>query len=267
MMYESIGKKDGAWAGMTAGRIQDVGDREGSVFVVPVGSTEQHGNHLPVITDTVLVEAVVDAAIQKLDDLPVVVTPPVWFGFSPHHLSFGGTLSADFATLRSMLENVARTGLRNGFDAVIFVNGHGGNGPLINTVVSTVGTTTQAEVLGTTYFELATGETEDLRNSPPGGMAHGGEFETSLMLAVRPDLVADHSARDGTPMDERYEWSGQDLLDEGPVAVYRPFDTYSDSGAIGAPKEATTETGKRILSAISEELAALFVAIHTSNSE
>nr|WP_241430629.1 creatininase family protein [Haloferax elongans] len=251
---------------MTAREVRDIGSQPGSIMVIPVGSIEQHGNHLPVVTDSLLVEAMVDAAVERTDDVPLVVSPTVWSGFSPHHLPFGGTLSLDFENLRAVLEDIAHTGLENGFDAVLFVNGHGGNGPLIGSVVSTVGVDTDAEVLGTTYFELASDRIEALRDTETGGMAHGGEFETSLMLAVRPDLVGDTSKRDGEPMDEHYRWAGQDLLDGGSVGVYRSFDVYSNSGAIGLPEEASAEKGERIRSIIGEELASLLRAIHENNA-
>ncbi|ELZ79091.1 creatinine amidohydrolase [Haloferax larsenii JCM 13917] len=266
MMYNTIGRRESEWAGMTAREVRDIGSQSGSIMVIPVGSIEQHGNHLPVVTDSLLVEAMVDAAVERTDDVPLVVSPTVWSGFSPHHLPFGGTLSLDFENLRAILENIAHTGLENGFDAVLFVNGHGGNGPLIGSVVSTVGVDTDAEVLGTTYFELASDRIEALRDTETGGMAHGGEFETSLMLAVRPDLVGDISERDGEPMDEHYQWAGQDLLDGGSVGVYRSFDVYSNSGAIGLPEEASAEKGERIRSIIGEELASLLRAIHENNA-
>ncbi|ELZ98044.1 creatinine amidohydrolase [Haloferax mucosum ATCC BAA-1512] len=266
MMYDTIGRGEHEWAGMTAPEVRAIGSEPGSILVIPVGSIEQHGNHLPVVTDSLLVEAMVDAAMERLDDVPVAVSPTVWSGFSPHHLTFGGTLSLDFEHLRAILEDIATTGLENGFDAVLFVNGHGGNGPLIGSVVSTVGVDTDAEVLGTTYFELAADRIEALRDSETGGMAHGGEFETSLMLAVRPDLVGDPDERDGEPMDEQYRWAGQDLLDGGSVGVYRSFDAYSESGAIGSPGEASAEKGDRFRSIIGDELASLLAAIHEQNA-
>jgi creatinine amidohydrolase len=264
MLYESIGEKPHEWAGKTAGEVQSIGQQDGSVLVVPVGSIEQHGNHLPVATDTILVEAIVDAALGRLDDEPVLVTPTVWSGFSPHHLGFGGTLTLEFDHMRSALEDIAHTGLQNGFDAIIFVNGHGGNIAMISTVTSTVGVDADAEVLGLTYFQLATEEIQNLRDSDTGGMAHGGEFETSLMLAVRPDLVAE-GGWDATMWDEHYEWGGSDLVEGGPLSVYRPFEAYSDTGAIGAPAEASAKKGERIREIIGTELAAVFVAIHEAN--
>ena len=267
MIYDSIGTTDHEWAGKPYAAVRAVAERDGSVLVVPVGSIEQHGHHLPVATDTILVDAVVHGAAERTgSDVPVLVTPPVWCGFSPHHLPFGGTLSLDLEDLRAVLEDVAETGLENGFDAVCFVNGHGGNAALIDAVVSTVGTSTDAEVLGTTYFTLATEEIESLRDSDTGGMAHGGEYETSLMLHLRPDLVADEAQREGTLWDEHYEWGGRDLLEGGPVAVYRSFDEYSESGAIGAPELASAGKGERIYEVVTSELAAVLVAIHEYNA-
>lgn len=267
MIYDSIGSTDDEWAGKPYAAIGDTAEADGSVLVVPVGSVEQHGHHLPVATDTILVDAMVHGGSEQAgEDVPLLVTPPVWSGFSPHHLPFGGTLSLDFEDLRAVLEDVAETGVENGFDAVCFVNGHGGNAALIDAVVSTVGTSTDTEVLGTTYFTLATEEIESLRESETGGMAHGGEYETSLMLHLRPDLVADAELRDGTVWDEHYEWGGSDLIEGGPLSVYRSFDEYSDSGAIGSPELASAEKGARIYEILTSELAALFVAIHEHNA-
>lgn len=266
MIHETIGTNEWEWAGKPYAAITDIGQRDGSVFVVPVGSVEQHGHHLPVITDTLLVDAVVHGGAKSLrDDMPVLVTPPIWSGFSPHHLSLGGTLSLEFEHLRQILEDIGRTGLENGFDAVCFVNGHGGNAALIDAVVSTLGKTTDAEVLGTTYFTLATAEISELRESEAGGMAHGGEYETSLMLYLRPDLVVDSMITEGIRWDEHYDHAGGDLLDGGPLSVYRNFEEYSNTGDIGAPELASVDKGERIYKAVTEELGALFTAIHEHN--
>jgi len=261
MFHETLSQND--WAGMTYSEIRETARADGSVVVVPVGSVEQHGHHLPVATDTILVDAVVHGGVEHLDDLPVLVTPPVWTGFSPHHLPFGGTLSLDFAHLQAVLEDVAHTAIENGFDAVCFVNGHGGNASLIDAVVSTTGVEADAEVVGTTYFQLATDEIGALRESEIGGMAHGGEFETSLMLALCPELVGDD--REAHLWDEQYDWGGQDLLEGGPLSVYRGFDEYSESGAIGAPELASAEQGERFYEVLTEELAALLTAVHEHN--
>jgi creatinine amidohydrolase len=258
-MAMALTLRETAWAAHTAPEIRATGAADGSVLVVPVGSVEQHGHHLPVATDTLLADAVAHAGAERAD-VPVLVTPPVWSGFSPHHLSLGGTLSGEFDDLLAGLESVAATGLENGFDALCFVNGHGGNGPLIDAAVSTVGVDhPDVEVLGTTYFELAAEHTEAVRETATGGMAHGGEFETSLMAHLHPEHVGEGEA---TYLEEPYEAAGQDLQVGGPVTVYRPFESYSETGALGDVEAASAEKGERFFEGVVGELADLLRQAH-----
>lgn len=255
-----------SFGSLPASDVADIAAADGSTLVVPVGSVEQHGAHLPTATDTILVTEVVRAALDRREDLPVLATPPVWTGYSPHHLSLGGTLSGEFDTLRLLLGEVAATGLENGFDALLFVNGHGGNTALIETAVSEVGrTASAAEILGVTYFQLAGAAIDEIRDSELGGMAHGGEFETSLLLALHPELVGED--RLATYWDEPYDLGGKDLLEGGPLSVYREFEEYSESGAIGDPTLASAEKGEAILNEIADALAGLLADIHDRNRD
>lgn len=255
-----------SWAARTYAEIAELANQPGSIMVVPVGSIEQHGHHLPVGTDTILVESVAASAIERLNEVPVLTTEPVWSGYSPHHLSFGGTLSLEFDTLLKVLEQLAETGLGNGFDAILFLNGHGGNIPLIGAATSTVGVAhPEAEVLGTTYFQLAEPFVDEIRDSPEGGMAHGGEFETSLMLHFQPDLV-DENRLEGNLLEEPYDESLDDMFAGGPLEVYRGFESYSDSGAIGDPGLASAEKGRELAEGLAEKLASMLESIHNRNS-
>lgn len=92
-------------------------------------------------------------------------------------------------------------------------------------------------------------------------MAHAGEFETSLMLHLYPDLV-DEEAMEGTYLDEDYQQGGEDLLENGPLAVYRSFKEYSRSGAIGDPQLATAEKGERIYQSLGDEPESLLLVTH-----
>jgi creatinine amidohydrolase len=251
-----------SWATRPYAAIRDVADREGSIAVVPVGSVEQHGHHLPVATDSILAATVgTEGAERAADDVPVLVTPPVWTGYSPHHLAFGGTVTVEHETLRTLLEDVADAVLSNGFDTLLFLNGHGGNASLIESVTSTVGVDhPDAEILGLTYFDLAEPFADELRDSDPGGMAHGGEFETSLLLHLYPDLVGEDRA--GSMPEEPYDDAPVDLFGGGPLSVYRPFGDYSESGAIGAPELASAEKGAKLYDGTADELAELLRDVH-----
>ena len=253
-----------AWITKSYAEIHEIAAEDGSIAVVPVGSVEQHGHHLPVGTDSLLVSAVVGEASDRVD-VPLLRTPPVWSGYSPHHLPFGGTISLEFEHLLAVLEDVADTALENGFDAILFVNGHGGNKALLSSAVSTIGTDhPDSEVLGITYFDLAASFIDEIRDSDPGGMAHGGEFETALMLHLYPDLVKE-DRMEGTPLDEPYDQGLVDLVEFGPLSVYRPFDEYSESGAIGEPELGSAEKGAEIFDRLGDELAALFRDVYERN--
>ncbi|WP_224270885.1 creatininase family protein [Haloprofundus salinisoli] len=260
------GTAEVAFAARTAPEIRAVGERDGSVLVLPVGSVEQHGDHLPVATDSILASAVAAAgAAAVVDDVPVLVAPTFWTGYSPHHRAFGGTLTGEFDTLLDLLGTVADAALDNGFDALLLLNGHGGNRALVDAAVTVVGRAhPDAESLGLTYFDLAAPFADEIRESDTGGMAHGGEFETSLMQYLRPELVREDAP--ATYWVEPYDLAGNDLLEGGPLSVYRPFEAYSESGAIGDPSLADADKGERFFDGIRAELAALLLDVHERNA-
>jgi len=252
----------------TRTEIADVATQSGSVLVVPVGSIEQHGHHLPVATDTLLADAIAERGAERVsDEQPTLVAPPVWTGYSPHHLSLGGTLTTDADRLVGLLEDVADSAAELGFDAVLLVNGHGGNGPVVDLAVSTIGEEhPDLEVTGVTYFELAEPFADEIRDSDTGGMAHGGEFETSLLLHLYPDLVREDET-EGTYLDEPYDRGGQDLLEGGPVNSYTEFEEYSESGAIGDPDLASAEKGEELFDRLGDELADVLRTVHEQATE
>lgn len=255
-----------AWMAKSYQSIISTAKKNGSILIIPVGSLEQHGYHLPVSTDTLLVNAVAYAGAEHVHkSLPVLVTPAIWSGRSPHHLPFGGTISLETTTLLNLLSEIAETSLENGFDAVLFLNGHAGNMPAVSSAVSDVGEDhPDCEVLGMTYFHLAEPVADEIRESDLGGISHGGEFETSLLLHLYPELV-DEERVEGTYRDEPYEHGRQDLFADGPLSIYRTFDEYTQSGAIGAPEYATADKGKRLFECLKIELSSVLREIHIQN--
>ncbi len=268
MRSDLITTSQGAWSAHTAPEIRELANEDGSVLVVPIGSIEQHGHHLPVATDSLLVSAVAKLGVERIrEDIPVLTLPTFWSGYSPHHLSFGGTVSLEFDHMQRALEDVVDSALSNGFDAVLLLNGHGGNAALVDGTVNTIGTEhPEAEVLGLTYFTLAQSFIDEIRDSDPGGMGHGGEFETSLMLHLFEDLVRTDEL-DGTMMDESYDQALDDMFAGGPLGVYRDFEEYSETGAIGDPGLASAAKGERIYERLGDELEAVLRQIHDQNNE
>jgi creatinine amidohydrolase len=271
MSYEGLSVDDVSWAGKSYPEIRTVGKTDGSVLVVPVGSIEQHGPHMPVATDIILADAVArgGASVAAEDGVPVLVTPPVWTGSSDHHLHWGGTITIDVATMLSVLTQIARSALQNSFDAIFFLNGHGGNSAIVNAATKTVGTEhPQVEVLATTYYFLAEPIAEEIRESRYGGMSHAGEFETSLILHLAPDLVCE----DEYAVDYReepkggYEDAFHDFFSHGPLSVYRAADAQTGPGTTGDPTLASADKGEAIYEFLIEEIGALLEEIAANNA-
>lgn len=267
MVYESFGSSEIAWAGKTAPEIRDIAQKNGSVLLLPVGSTEQHGQHLPVSTDTILVDAVAQRGAEQVKEtVPILKAPPIWSGHSPHHMSLGGTLSLKGTEIHDLIENVSDAALENGFDSLLLLNGHGGNASIITTVISSLGEQhPETQVVGLSYFHLAGSFIEDIRESEIGGMGHAGEFETSLMLYLRPELVQ-KDKMEGTKIDPVYECCSKDLFAGGMLSIYQEFEQYSESGALGDPSLATAAKGKQIYEGLGIELAKLLQKIHSKNT-
>ncbi len=232
----------------------------GSIVIVPVGSIEQHGPHLPVATDSMCVAGVVRLAAERIGGrVPVLVTPVVQYGFSEDHLGFPGTISVTAAQLEETLVSIGSSIVASGFARIVLVNGHGGNDRLLYYALRR----TRAAVTGpialaaTTYWSLAREELAALRSAEPGGMGHACELETSLMLHFRPETVhMERAVRDVAAVYSRYR--GNDLLATGPVVSPDRWLERSRSGITGDPLVATADQGRRFAEAIAMRLAMFF---------
>jgi len=229
-------------------------DRERTVLILPLGSVEQHGRHLPVGTDTMLATAVSVAAAERLAGR-VAVLPPPWYGFSEHHMRFAGTITLTAPTMLALVEDVVASVVAHGFRRLALVNGHGGNIGLIDVLSSTLGHRFygQARIAGLTYFQLAREAIAKLRLSRAGGMGHACEFETAMMQHLRPELVALAMAEVTYP-DPGSAYLSTDLLGGSRVRIYHDFGDLSQSGTLGDPSLASAEAGARFNDAVVSEL-------------
>lgn len=266
-MYECFGSQPTAWAGKTYSEIEAVAKQDGSILIQPVGSIEQHGPHLPVATDTICADALAhEGAATVADDVPVIVAPALWAGNSPYHVSFPGRIDVEFTTLVEFYEELAASALETGFDALLILNGHGGNHNAIGGASKSIGLDhPDVEVLAMTYFGLAADFIDEIRESEPGGMNHAGELETSLMLHLRPDLVREDLI-EGTHLDEPYTHAYDDMYVSGPLSVHRLEEEYSENGAVGDPQYASAEKGAKIFERLCEEMSVLLKEVYEQNA-
>ncbi|MCC6194634.1 MAG: creatininase family protein [Burkholderiales bacterium] len=223
-----------------------------AVVILPVGSTEQHGPHLPTQVDALLSGEVARRAARRIAAAaPVLVTPTVWSGLAEHHVSLGGTLSLDFAAFFALLQGLCRSLVRQRFRRILILNGHGGNIAALTVVVNELAVELSAPLATTSYWLLAKEKFGRILERQQN-VRHACEAETSMLLAVAPDLV-DMSKAAGTVGPTEREVV--DVIGTDAVHRWRSFKARTSHGVIGDPGAATAEKGERLLDAAAEAVA------------
>jgi len=178
------------FAEMTREELRDVASE--TMVVLPLGATEQHGPHLPTGTDFLTIEHLARAAAGRAaEEISITVTPALPFGSSDHHLIFGATLSLRTETYYGVLTDLLRSLVTDGFRRIFLLNGHGGNHELAQLAARDVALELPARIAAASYWTIAwdalVEQGAHLGCRLPG---HAGIFETSMMLSLRPELVA-----------------------------------------------------------------------------
>jgi creatinine amidohydrolase len=224
------------------------------LVIVPIGSTEQHGPHLPVATDFLVAEHI---AGQVGDRLGALVAPVLPFGFAAYHLDFAGTITLDEPTLRAVLLHTCRSLMRHGARHFVVVNGHGGNTASAESVALELAD--QGALCAVSqWWELA----QEINPGSWRDFTHAGIVETAAVLAIRPELVDLSAARPNTllPLSDtiRSQYASRFRFRNGTVSVRMPLRRISANGHLGEvdPAAATPELGREILGAIVEYLVA-----------
>lgn len=245
------------WARLKAHELRALAGRDACV-ILPIAAIEQHGPHLPVMTDTRLgQEVAVRAARRAYPTRPTVVTPVIWAGLSEHHMAFGGTLILSHATFRAVLHDLIGALTRHGFRDVLISNSHGGNIVAMQQIADELATVLPATIVATTYVSEAALEFARLLDDQ-AGVQHACEAETSMMLAVEPDLV------DTSDLAALATERGAGFLSAGRASYrWRPFQHMTGNGVSGVPTRATAEKGERLLDAAAEAIAALITDTET----
>jgi creatinine amidohydrolase len=219
--------------------------------VIAFGATEQHGHHLPLATDALLGDHLAQALAERLE---AFVAPTVRFGCSEHHLGFPGTISLSQSTFSSVVADVVSSLVKGGFRHIVLVPSHGGNfAPLAAAVAELPARDRVAALtdLGVLFEVAQIGEREHGVPLSEGGL-HAGEWETSLVLAIQPQLVHMDKA------DAGFTGDPQEVLEsffhEGRVS------DLTEVGAIGDPVRASAEHGRRYWSAVLERVYAQITA-------
>jgi creatinine amidohydrolase len=213
----------------------DEADRDASLAVLPVGSFEQHGSHLPLATDTIVACSIAEAVAAHYN---LMLLPPVTISCSHEHSDYAGTVSVSAATLYAVVRDVASSLEQRGIRRLVLVNGHGGNYVLGNIV--------QEANVSERRMALFPHRDDWEQARKAGGLTtsnhedmHGGELETSILLHVAPERVGDGAE----------DWVAPERTHLHQVGM----SGYSTSGIIGRPSLASADRGRLVL----EELVRL----------
>ncbi len=221
-------------------------DRTGTVVLAPIAACEQHSRHLPAFTDSILCGAVADGVEKKLPRR-VLELPLQWLGASDHHLPFGATLSATLDTHIRMLCEPLVGLIADGFRRILLLNGHGGNIDTMHVALRRLQSDYKDVLLtGASYWELAEPEIAALCEGPRKSVGHACEVETSMVMALRPDLVRKGEIRDDM---ERVPDALRGLF------IAKDMGQRTHHGAVGYPERATAEKGRKLVEAIVARVA------------
>ena len=224
-------------------------DRDKALVVLPFGSVEQHGPHLPVGTDALIVEAVVEGVMQRLKDVDCLFLPTLWVTKSNEHSAFVGTVFLSRDTLCRVVEDIAGSVARAGFRKLVFVDAHGGNAGLLDVLGRDLRQST-----GLLVFDL---ELWGYYTSPPalqdGSIpldVHGGFYETSVILARYPKLMEGRQffglGSDRERGKVAASFGGFKRLQPDGRALIVPWlaGDYTEDGVIGDPTQASAAVGQ-----------------------
>jgi creatinine amidohydrolase/Fe(II)-dependent formamide hydrolase-like protein len=235
-------------------QIKDALDSGVDTVVAAAGSMEQHGPHMPMITDTLLGTAIAEGVAARMSN--VLRGPTIPFGVSEHHMAFKGTITLDKETFKAVVRQYVHSLAHHGFKTVVMIPSHGGNfGPLKEIEEETGGEINGARYLPYTdlweFVAVMNKVAEPDGISPEVSGAHAGEAETSMVLAERPEIV-DMSRAEAGFVEQMTAEHARKLFDEGMTAL-------TDNGILGDARPADPERGRRYIDGMSDFLSAWFL--------
>ena len=231
------------------------------VCVIPCGTVEQHGPHLPLSTDFVTASEFSERAVRKVAPAALLL-PTVHYGFNEHHMDFPGTIAIPGQDFINYTANIGLSLVRHGFDKILYVNGHGSNRPFLEIASREVCNRPDAFAALVSWWSLIPRELleSELTSEFPGGVSHACEMETSVLLHLRPELVDMSKAERelGFPATN-YMW--RDIRSNSPVVVNEQWSRHSRTGIQGDPTLATPEKGRVIVEGVVNNLSQLLIEL------
>lgn len=235
------------------------------VVVLSIGSLEQHGQHLPMLTDSLIGDEIARRARAELSD-EALFLPMIWTGASDHHLALPGAISISNDTYTQFIKDIIESLITHGFRRILLLNSHGGNsGPAGNAIYQTQMKHRDLPGLWlvlASWFTLAGPQIAALSSTQQKHVTHACELETSMLLYLRPDLVNMDAAKGGAISFDSAFWSADSSIPNR-ITVPRSFEQITSTGALGHPELATPEKGEELFVTVTKEVVALIRELST----
>ena len=232
----------------------------GKIPIVPVGSIEQHGPHLPLDVDCVLPYGVALHAARRIPD-KLLVLPAICHGYTAHVMDFPGTINIHYQHFIDMIIDVGKSLAYHGFKRIILLNGHGSNMPNLDLASRRINLETDAECVLSAWWSMLTVDKEFLpkwrQSYFPGGCAHACELETAAYLYLDEDNVRKDKIADGRIAfhEQQSDFQWVDLFAAGPAPLTSWTSSYTESGVMGAADLGTREKGRQAVDEAGKQLA------------
>jgi len=244
---------------LTSRQVANLPDKERTAIVLPLASIEQHGPHLPVFTDSIILEEVFDRALTILDeDCPVYFLPLQAYGKSNEHAGIAGTMTLSSRTLTRVLSDIAASVERSGFRRLVILNGHGGNTEIVDFTIRDIRERTGLMVFALHPFLRIAVPSAGLSDAEKVYGIHAGDVETSILLRCRPDLVYMELAPSSLP-EHLQSLKYPPFM--GPLNFAWLMPDISPTGVLGDATQASPEKGERFLSDAAAQVAELLAEI------
>jgi creatinine amidohydrolase/Fe(II)-dependent formamide hydrolase-like protein len=225
-------------------------EKENAVVVLPIGAVEQHGPHLPVYTDTLIADGLLSAAFHHLSlQDNIWMLPPLPYGKSTEHLGHPGTITLSASTLQQVILDIGKSVSASGFRRIVLFNTHGGNNDLLNMISRELRIETGLMVFRMNGMDHKSEIASLFSEEELTYGIHGGDVETSLILALEEEWVNMTEAP-----HEFYQFENGLDIKGGPYVAW-VIDDLSDSGISGNAKLATKEKGEEILLRLGQKIA------------
>jgi len=232
-------------------------NKENTITLIPLGSTEQEGTHLPLGVDTYVAEAIAQKVAKETGSL---VGPVLPVGYSEWFLEFPGTISLNIETFTQVLREYISSLIRHGFKKFIFINGHGGNSSAVDVVSREFIMNHEVQIAMVEIWKIANSLAKDIPELKENVFKHAGELMTSVMLYLHPDTVNMKKAKVEYVKSNKHLFKVKSTLGAAEykgvdITLYDKAKSLTESGIMGDPLSATAKKGEIIVNAITSYLA------------